>query len=102
MPGTFNYSAPASTFDYEGFASTSGSTRAPSGTGDTNVLSATTWTTIQTNYINQGTSWANLPTAVGMNKAVLRTALLLKYLQKYRNYDTNSLPIRTHRARNGG
>lgn len=115
MPATFNYNAPASTFDYEGFASITGGTitastgtrsviSATGPTGDTNTLSATTWTTIQTTYINRGTPWASLATTLGMDKNVLRTALLLGYLKKYRNYDVEGtgVPVKRHRGRNGG
>ncbi len=115
MPSTFNYNAHASIFDYEGFATITGGTitastgtrsviSATGPTGDTSVLSATTWTTIQTNYINTGTPWATLPTAVGMDKNVLRTALLLGYLKKYRNYDVDGTgaPVKRHRGRSGG
>ena len=111
MPGTFNYNAPAQTFDYEGFSTITGGTSAgqrsatgaTGNSGDTNVLSATTWSTIQTNYINRGTSWATLPTAVSMDKNVLRTAFLLGYLQKYRSWNPNATPgTKVHRGRSGG
>ena len=116
MPATFNYNANAQTFDYEGFRTITGltasgttfiqtgtrsSTGATGNSGDTNVLSATTWTTIQTNYINAGTAYRDLPTTIGMDKNVLRTAFLLGYLRKYKSFDQNVKP-KVHRGRSGG